>query len=154
MPAELHITIGVPGCGKTTFAEKMFRTDQVDVVLASDQFRLMLWGDQRDVSRDRVMWEVFYASLEALLDCGLRVLVDATNVKAEYRKQLVGVSYAADAKRYSYSFENVSFDECRRRNAARPDPVPLEVMHSMWDDFGQSGYQALLDEGWIPSMVL
>ena len=84
-PPELNLLIGPSGAGKTTFADFAGK----DTVLSSDDMRIRLTGGIKDQSRND---DVFYAMRKlalANLECGISVVIDATNLRRRDRMAFV-----------------------------------------------------------------
>ncbi len=145
---ELHITVGIPGCGKSTFAD-VYGSQTGAIVISSDKLREELTGDVEDQSRNRDLFGIMHQRIRACLYEGYSVLVDATNLKPEYRKDLMDIADDLEVVGYAHVFSiSASFDTCQARNLARERVVPEHVMKRFWKMFLAS-CPTLEDEGWI-----
>ena len=83
---SLVLLVGAAGAGKTTFAARHFAPDEV---LSSDAYRALVSGDEGDQSVSHVAFRILHRELERRLGDRRLTVVDATNVTARYRRQLI-----------------------------------------------------------------
>lgn len=80
---------GLPGSGKSTYAQKL--TASGYAVVSSDTIRYELFGDENDQSNNGL---VFYTMRQRMLECferGQNVVFDATNINRKDRKETLKV---------------------------------------------------------------
>ena len=123
---KIIVVVGLPGCGKSTYIEKM-KTDEI-VILCADDIRKELLGDEADQSQNAHIFEVFFERLYKLMEEGRDVVIDnASSVEARRRKV-----YVDAAKKYGYFAEalviNTSIEDCLINNNARERKVPEYVI--------------------------
>ncbi|MEP6533979.1 MAG: polynucleotide kinase-phosphatase [Bryobacteraceae bacterium] len=107
--------IGASGSGKSTFGREHFLATEI---LSSDFFRGLVSDDENDQAATQDAFESLYFLLEKRLARGRLTVVDATNVRAEDRKRLIG-----QARKY-HCFAvaivlNTSEKICLERNSLR-----------------------------------
>lgn len=147
MGAELHIAVGIPGCGKSTWVNGSF-----DRVVSSDQIRDSL-RDPRELWRpDASLGKVLRSRVRAALridDC--RLCVDATNLQPAYRVPLLQIASEYEVPGYAHRFKiSTNFGECQRRNLGRDSVVPEETMRLFHSAFlRHCSFSQLSAEGWI-----
>lgn len=83
--AQLAITVGIPLCGKSTFAEK--KRNEGWIVMNPDLFRHDLCGDYNCKEKETYLWNSIRDWTRHFLRQGEWVLIDATNYCRKYRKQ-------------------------------------------------------------------
>ena len=83
---SLVMLIGVSGSGKSTFARKHFRENEV---VSSDECRAIVANDENDLSATDDAFDLLHYILKKRLRNGLLTVIDATNVQPESRKGLV-----------------------------------------------------------------
>lgn len=87
--AALVVLVGPAGSGKSTLAARLFAPTEV---LSSDAFRAIVSGDERDQSASEDAFALLHAALAARLKRGRLTVVDATNVEAWGRAQLLEIA--------------------------------------------------------------
>lgn len=147
----LYITVGIPGCGKSTYASKMLANDEIDFVISSDRIREQLTGDITNQDHNNDVFDILNGRVKAGLATGWgRALVDATNLRPSYRAALMKLADEYEAPAFALHFGiSANFDECQRRNLTRLRIVPYDVMQRFHRYFvEQSTPSQLLAEGW------
>ncbi|MEZ0212468.1 MAG: AAA family ATPase [Xanthobacteraceae bacterium] len=92
----LTLLIGPAGAGKSTFAKRY----RPDFVLSSDQLREDYCGDFTDQSRNADVFTALHRIAAARLSSGLKVVVDATNLRRRDRLALVALAPPAAGVEY------------------------------------------------------
>lgn len=80
------VLIGAAGAGKSTFAHRHFRPDEI---VSSDDCRSRISGDTYDASAASDVFELLRSLVAERLAAGWLTVVDATNTAAEHRAPLV-----------------------------------------------------------------
>ncbi len=123
--SSLIILVGIPGCGKSTWAGNIFPHH---VVVSSDAIREEL-SHATDQSRNNDVFEIFHERIAKHLNAGRSVVADSTALDAFARAKLRLVAWNADASTHLIHFSNI--EEGMIRNAKRPRVVPDDVMIRM-----------------------
>ena len=89
----LVVLIGPAGSGKTTLAGRFFDDREI---LSSDRYREMISGDEADQSVSGPAFARLHRDLERRLNGSGTAVVDATNIRAAARRELL--NRARDAK--------------------------------------------------------
>jgi protein phosphatase len=114
---SLVVLIGVSGSGKSTWAASRFLPTEV---VSSDFCRGLVADDQNDQSATEAAFAVLHFIVAKRLEAQRLTVVDATNVQAHARRELVAL-----AKRHHTLSVAVVLDvpeaTCAERNALRPD---------------------------------
>jgi len=134
----LYILIGIPGCGKSTFA-KRFKNEYDTSWVSRDKIRFEIIKDEEEYfSHESEVFQKFTDSIVFGLRNGLNVIADATHINMGSRRKL---TYAIDKQFNNYNIVYVIFDTmfetCLARNNAREgrECVPEQVMKNMYKDF-------------------
>lgn len=86
---KFMMLIGLPGSGKSTWAEKYLTNSGNTVIISSDKIRKELFGDENSQEDNtRVFHEMEIRTLD-YLNKGVYVIYDATNVVRKRRKALL-----------------------------------------------------------------
>ncbi|MFY4721448.1 AAA family ATPase [Streptomyces sp. LaBMicrA B280] len=122
----LAVLVGVPGCGKSTFAAQYPPSWRVCL----DEYRLAATDDMTDQSATPVAAQIQNLLLDARLARSRTTVVDATNVFAHVRAGLL-----ARARYWHRPVVAVLFDvplaTAQAQNAARERVVPSHVLHDL-----------------------
>lgn len=139
---ELTMVIGLPGSGKSSYAEqKAFHDDCV--ICSSDEIRKEIFGDINCQNRNEEVFQVLYDRVKENLRSGRNVIFDATNVGSRKRmgflRELRNISCTKVAAIIATPYET-----CLRNNWMRERRVPNEVLERMYTHW-QTPYYF---EGW------
>jgi len=83
----LHMLVGPPGAGKSTYAAKTYKPHDI---VSTDQLRMELYGDlgHSPEALSRV-WKLAHNLIRARLDVGVFTVLDATNLDPEDRARVL-----------------------------------------------------------------
>jgi predicted kinase len=89
-PGTLYLMVGPSGAGKSEFVRNALwkRQPLSKIVVSSDEMREEITGDFRDQSCNDQVFYAIHRIVEARINSGLDVLVDATNLRARDRRSL------------------------------------------------------------------
>ncbi|WP_078507895.1 MULTISPECIES: polynucleotide kinase-phosphatase [unclassified Streptomyces] len=118
---SLVVLVGATGSGKSTFAARHFKPTEV---ISSDFCRGLVSDDENDQSASGDAFEVLHFIVGKRLAAGRLTVVDATNVQAESRAQLVRLAREHDVLPVAIVLD-VPEQVCAERNAARSDRAGL-----------------------------
>ncbi|WSA79639.1 polynucleotide kinase-phosphatase [Streptomyces sp. NBC_01799] len=114
---SLVVLVGASGSGKSTFARRHFKPTEI---ISSDFCRGLVADDENDQSASGDAFDVLHYIAGKRLAAGRLTVVDATNVQAESRKQLVQLARSHDVLPIAIVLD-LPEEVCQTRNAARPD---------------------------------
>ncbi|MCX4446270.1 polynucleotide kinase-phosphatase [Streptomyces sp. NPDC087866] len=118
---SLVVLIGASGSGKSTFARRQFKPTEV---ISSDFCRGLVADDENDQSASKDAFDVLHHIAGKRLAAGRLTVVDATNVQAEARRQLVRLAREHDVLPIAIVLD-LPEEVCLARNAARPDRADM-----------------------------
>ncbi|TVL92787.1 polynucleotide kinase-phosphatase [Streptomyces sp. SAJ15] len=118
---SLVVLIGSTGSGKSTFARRHFKPTEV---ISSDFCRGLVADDENDQSASGDAFDVLHYIAGKRLAAGRLTVVDATNVQAESRRQLVRLAREHDVLPIAIVLD-VPEAVCADRNAGRADRAGL-----------------------------
>lgn len=124
--STLIITVGIPGCGKSTWAEL-----QGYEVVSSDAIREELCGDATDQSRNSEVFATFHDRIANALFLDETVIADSTGLDRFARDKLRDIGEEAYATIVLVYWDNLN--KGMVRNANRTREVPFNVMLRMID---------------------
>ncbi len=114
---SLVLLIGVTGSGKSTFARTHFKPTEV---ISSDFCRGLVSDDENDQSATADAFEVLRFITGKRLAAGRLTVIDATNVQAEARRELVMLAREHDVLPAAIVLD-LPEKLCAERNVGRPD---------------------------------
>jgi predicted kinase len=126
---KLYVMCGVAGAGKTTYSKKLAKKQNL-VRYSFDEMKCIRYGE---------ITPLVIGSLKS----GNNVVVDALYEKEKTRKELLSATEGIDCKRVLV-FMDTPFEECVRRNAQRPKPLPTFVIKCLHETLECP----TLNEGW------
>lgn len=136
--SKLVLTIGVPGCGKSTLAHKFVSQGYVQV--ERDLLRMKLYGAWygNGVDEKRVTYE-HEQLIRNAIHSDLNVFVSDTNINPTTREHLIkfGSSLGAEIQLVHVA-PYMLLEDLMQRNANRDDQskvVPVGVMHQMYASY-------------------
>ena len=139
---ELYMTVGLPGSGKSTWANVQ---KENNIVLSSDQLRIEMFGDVNacDSDHNKLLFEELHRLIKRHIKNGNNVIYDATNINAKRRMAFLRELEGIDCMKNAVIFA-VPFADCLYRNWHRERKVPYEVIERMYKSWWTPAYF----EGW------
>ncbi|WP_367137964.1 AAA family ATPase [Saccharothrix sp. HUAS TT1] len=138
LQGSLIVTVGIPGSGKTSYAEDVAAVAEPgEVVLAGrDDIRRMLHrsATYSKATEDQVT-EVQRAVVEMGLRRGKLVIVHDMNLRARYRRTWAELAANLGATYNQVDFTDVPLKTCQDRDAGRERPVGRVYVHDMWERY-------------------
>lgn len=135
-PGDLIITVGIPGCGKTTEAVKyVAKAPATRIRVNRDDLRTMGHGGWLGlVDQEDQITVLQLEAVRALLRAGITVVVDDTNLYPDSRARLFGIALSLGAQFEVWDFTEMPLEIALERNAGREGPARLddEVIRSKY----------------------
>jgi len=133
--SKLILFVGLPGSGKTTFYEShRSHFPEKHIYLSLDRFRKLITGQDYVRNFEPFVKSWIDPTRLYLLDQGVDVVFDATNVSRHLR-----MSWIQLAKEFKYEVEcyyfNVSWQTLLERDEHRAKSVGSEVLRRMSENF-------------------
>ena len=126
----LHILIGIPGCGKSTYARKLAETTGGRIV-SSDGIRKELTGTEEYLypELNRRVFEIFHSRIADWIKES-DVIADATNIHVKDWRNAIALCPEGTPRKV-YWFD-IRPDVAMRRMDSRERKVPRDVVERMW----------------------
>jgi predicted kinase len=148
---SLVLLIGAAGSGKSTLAARLFASDEI---VSSDALRAAVSGDEDDQTVSGVAFRILHRTVDRRLAAGRLTVVDATNLAAAGRRQLIhrarGLGYPAAAIVLDLDADTVRAQNAARKRIVDPDVVDRHLAATRMTVDG--GLLAI--EGFDPVVVL
>lgn len=133
----LYVMMGLPASGKSTFADEI-ATSQNATIISSDTIRKEWYGDESIQGNPVKIFEEMRKRTVSVLENGISVVYDATNLTLKSRSFLRNYSPLLKI-RNKIKIHGVlcvtPFDVCCERNSNRERVVPMKAMTRMLKSF-------------------
>jgi predicted kinase len=141
---SLILLVGIPGSGKTTYAEKYIKENPNTVHLSSDKIREELWGNEATQGDNSEVFSLMqYRDIDALNN-GQSVVYDATNITRKDRSYIIAL--CPKFAKIECHIIWASIETCIERDAARERTVGKEVIDRMLKRFQAPYYDEGIDK--------
>lgn len=127
---KVHMLIGIPGSGKSTYAQKLKEETKIPIV-SSDEIRKKF-----PLLDESGIWPKVYELAASYLNQGISIIYDATNITPLVRKRFDEnlAKYAVSYEKIAYYFDTppyVCVERVTKRNQKdRELFLPIEVIYS------------------------
>lgn len=138
--SEFAMTVGLPACGKTTWANNQSGY----MVLSSDSVRKELYGDESIQGDANKVFEIMQRRAVEYLRNGQSVIYDATNLSGKRRRHMLGRLKNIDGITTKCEVFVAPIEICKTRNTARERVVPDYMYDKMLRQYNVPQYF----EGW------
>lgn len=145
--APLILTVGIPGSGKSTWAEQLAAQKAAEKkyyhIISTDRIRADLYGDEAIQGEWIDIWRSLVNQLKAArqsIDQGrtAAVIYDATNAVRRQRRDFIQTAQGCGYAPLIAAWIDTPLAVCLQRNAARSRQVPphiIEKMHRQLTEF-------------------
>jgi protein phosphatase len=140
--SALVLLVGPSGSGKSTFARRHFRPTEV---VSSDACRALICDDEADQSATKEAFELLGWILEARLKRGRLTVIDATNVQAWSRTQLLEKARAYARPAVAIVFDLPSAIRDAQNQSRKGRTVAGEVIEQQAVDLEKSRTELLTE---------
>ena len=138
---KLIILCGIPGSGKTTYAEKYVEEHHNTIHISSDRIRAELWGDEATQGNNNEVFSLMQSRAIEALNNGQNVVYDATNITRKDRSYIIAL--CPKFVKIECHVVWAPIETCSERDTARERTVGKEVIDRMLKRF----QPAMFDEG-------
>ncbi|MBM3274016.1 MAG: AAA family ATPase [Candidatus Sericytochromatia bacterium] len=125
------VTVGIPACGKSTFARGLVADGWFD--LNRDALRATVGGGFGVPRAEAAVTRLWRNALRDAASAGKDIILSDTHVSRRSRKEVCRTLRRQGYERITALVFDVPLDTCLQRNRARAVPVPDEVLYRMAD---------------------
>ena len=140
---SLILLVGIPGSGKTTYAETYNRV-RPNIHLSSDLIRKELWGNEATQGDNNEVFSLMQSRAIEALNNGQSVVYDATNITRKDRSYII--SLCPKFVKIECHIIWAPIETCIERDAVRERTVGKEVIDRMLKRFQAPWYDEGIDE--------
>ena len=140
---SLILLVGIPGSGKTTYAETYNRV-RPNIHLSSDLIRKELWGNEATQGDNNEVFSLMQSRAIEALNNGKTVVYDATNITRKDRSYII--SLCPKFVKIECHIIWAPIETCIERDAARERTVGKEVINRMLKRFQAPWYDEGIDK--------
>ena len=141
---SLILLVGIPGSGKTTYAQTYIKEHLDTIHLSSDGIRKELWGDEATQGDNNEVFALMQKRAVETLNNGQNILYDATNITRKDRAYII--SQCPKFAKVEAHIIWAPIETCIERDAARKRTVGKEVIDRMLKRFQAPYYDEGIDE--------
>lgn len=141
---SLILLVGIPGSGKTTYAEKYIKEHTGTVHLSSDKIRAELWGNEATQGDNNEVFSLMQSRAIEALNNGQNVVYDATNITRKDRSYII--TLCPKFAKIECHIIWAPIETCIERDSARKRTVGKEVIDRMLKRFQAPYYDEGIDE--------
>jgi predicted kinase len=138
--SKFIMMIGIPGSGKSTYAEKIAKEENA-VVISSDKLREELFGNVWEVRKNAILFAEMFKRAEKHLGQGTSIVLDATNIRRAERKSVLKKFEAFYKECY---YVKTPIIKVLDQNRMRERNVPEEIICQMYEKI----QEPQMSEGW------
>lgn len=141
---SLILLVGIPGSGKTTYAEKYIKEHPNTIHLSSDLIRKELWGNEATQGDNNEVFSRMQSRAIDALNNGQSVVYDATNITRKDRYYII--TLCPKFVKIECHIIWAPIETCIERDAARERTVGKEVIDRMLKRFQPVWFDESVDE--------
>lgn len=140
---SLILLVGLPGAGKSTYANKYVREHKNTIHLSSDSIRLQMYGEESIQGNPADVFSVMQKRVVEALNDGQSVVYDATNITRKDRSNIINV--CPKYVKIECHIIWAPIETCIERDASRERTVGESVIDRMLKRFQAPYYDEGID---------
>jgi predicted kinase len=128
---KLILLIGLPGSGKSTFANQLLAQDPQRQLISTDIIRGKLFGNQANQGCWLLVWQEVQRQFQLVASHNQTAIYDATNVTRCTRRQVIDVAHESGFLQVVGVWLHTPVWLCLARNKRRQRCVPEDIIFHM-----------------------
>lgn len=133
--SKLIIMVGLPGSGKSYYANKLLEeATNPTVIISSDDYRKRLFNNENDQTHNEQVFKTLYQDIRKYLISHVDVIFDATNTSLKSRIRIMKEIEGIDCEKEAYVI-CTPLNECIERDKNRERKVGEEVIWKFINSF-------------------
>ena len=143
---KFFMMVGLPGSGKSCFAQELVEKGEAEVIVSSDAIRKELYGDEAFQGNPAEVFAKVEEDVVAAINNSKSVIMDATNINSKRRKSFLKTISRRCPNRFSSHCVIIATAPrlCKQNDEMRDRTVGWGVIERMWKQFEVPFY----GEGW------
>ena len=141
-----HLLIGLPGSGKSTFAQQLNQQIPNSVIISTDAIRMRLYGDEKIQGNWGQIEEVVIEQIRLAITYEQIAIYDATNVRLAWRSSILNKVSDLNSEWIAWWIKT-PVNVCKYWNKRRLRQVPNHVISAFYDDLQESPPK--IEEGFL-----
>ncbi|MEO7617578.1 MAG: AAA family ATPase [Candidatus Saccharibacteria bacterium] len=127
------VTVGPPGCGKSTFARSFITGKPSTSHISINEIRRELTTDQNQSPRNGAVREVFLQRIAEYLLAGINVVIDSNNGLLTERQQLISLCNQHGTSEIVAVHFEMDLALCLARNRCRQQKAPEHEVRRIYE---------------------
>lgn len=144
---KVYVMIGLPGSGKSTYAQKLVGDGSADIIVSRDVIREKLGYCEKDEKvvlskgKENEVTKVFNETILDAANQGKTIVIDNLNLKFEYRNSYKSLlsNYYVEWEYVYVEAENLAVNIARRRNQIDESVLKDMIMKIEWPTLDEYG---------------
>lgn len=144
---KVYVMIGIPGSGKSTYAQKLIDDGSADIIVSRDVIREKLGYCEKDEKvvlskgKENEVTKVFNETILDAANQGKTIVIDNLNLKFEYRNSYKSLlsNYYVEWEYVYVEAENLDVNIARRRNQIDESVLKDMIMKIEWPTLDEYG---------------
>jgi predicted kinase len=141
---KLWVLVGPPGCGKSTYAEKLVKEHENTVIVSTDDIRKEIFNSEEIQKKGKkggsTIWGEAYQRMENLLSFEKKnVIFNATCINYQMRQNLISKAQKRKIPIHIIYFLT-DLETCLKNNKSRKRQVPEDILISIYKNIQIPSY--------------
>lgn len=148
MPRSIlcHLLVGLPGSGKSTFAQQLNQQIPNSVIISTDAIRRRLYGDEQIQGDWNRIENIVIEQVRLAITYEQIAIYDATNVRLAWRNSFLDKVSDLNSEWIAWWIKT-PVNICKYWNRMRLRQIPNDIINAYYDDIQE--FPPTVEEGFI-----